>query len=184
VEYPAFSLYNNGVNTDPHFPDIRECSPADAGFGVTPDTNSRDGHCAMKDQNQNVLAVAVGKRMKMIRVTKGISMEKMAEALECSIRTLEKVEHGDRMMKAWRQVRFCRICDISMDYLLRGIDNSDIEDIPVWVIEMYKEADSEELDILQKYMLGAEDEISKRRKLIEKYSLLLKKAGRPAEDEN
>ena len=131
----------------------------------------------MKDLNEKAVAAAFGKRVKMLRLMTGISREKLVEELECSLRTLEKVEHGDRMMKTWRQIRFCRICNVSMDYLLRGIDGSDLEDVPVRVVEMYKEADSEELDILQKHMRSAEDEISRKRRIIEKYASLAEKPG-------
>ena len=66
-------------------------------------------------------------------------------------------------------IRLCQKCEISLDYLVRGIETGNTEDVPTYVIEMYRNADSLELTILQDHMQSAQREISRKQNLERQY---------------
>ncbi len=107
---------------------------------------------AMKDQNEEKLAVPCGNRIRLLRESLGM-----------------KIERGIHMMKIWRMIRLCQACGVSMDYLVRGIETGNTEDVPTYVIEMYRNADSLELTILQDHMQSARREISRKQNLERQY---------------
>ena len=124
---------------------------------------------AMKDQNEEKLAVPCGNRIRLLRESLGMNQEEFGEFLDCSDESISKIERGIHMMKIWRMIRLCQACGVSMDYLVRGIETGDTEDVPTYVIEMYRNADSLELTILQDHMQSARREISRKQNLEKQY---------------
>ncbi len=123
----------------------------------------------MKDQNEEKLAVHCGNRIRLLRESMGMNQEEFGEFLDCSDESISKIERGIHMMKIWRMIRLCQACGVSMDYLVRGIETGDTEDVPTYVIEMYRNADSLELSILQDHMQSARREISRKQNLEKQY---------------
>ena len=123
----------------------------------------------MKDRNEEILAVHCGERIRMLRESLGMNQEEFGEFLDCSDESISKVERGLHMMKIWRMIRLCQACGVSMDYLVRGIETGNTEDVPTYVIEMYRNADSLELTILQDHMQSAQREISRKQNLERQY---------------
>ena len=105
----------------------------------------------------------------MLRESLGMNQEEFGEFLDCSDESISKVERGLHMMKIWRMIRLCQACGVSMDYLVRGIETGNTEDVPTYVIEMYRNADSLELTILQDHMQSARREISRKQNLERQY---------------
>ena len=124
---------------------------------------------AMKDQNEEKLAVPCGNRIRLLRESLGMNQEEFGEFLDCSDESISKIERGIHMMKTWRMIRLCQACGVSMDYLVRGIETGNTEDVPTYVIEMYRNADSLELTILQDHMQSAQREISRKQDLEKQY---------------
>ena len=124
---------------------------------------------AMKDQNEEKLAVHCGNRIRLLRESMGMNQEEFGEFLDCSDESISKIERGIHMMKIWRMIRLCQACGVSMDYLVRGIETGNTEDVPTYVIEMYRNADSLELTILQDHMQSARREISRKQNLERQY---------------
>ena len=124
---------------------------------------------AMKDQNEEKLAVPCGNRIRLLRESLGMNQEEFGEFLDCSDESISKIERGIHMMKIWRMIRLCQACGVSMDYLVRGIETGNTEDVPTYVIEMYRNADSLELTILQDHMQSARREISRKQNLERQY---------------
>ena len=124
---------------------------------------------AMKDQNEEKLAVPCGNRIRLLRESLGMNQEEFGEFLDCSDESISKIERGIHMMKIWRMIRLCQACGVSMDYLVRGIETGNTEDVPTYVIEMYRNADSLELTILQDHMQSARREISRKQDLEKQY---------------
>lgn len=124
---------------------------------------------AMKDQNEEKLAVPCGNRIRLLRESLGMNQEEFGEFLDCSDESISKIERGIHMMKIWRMIRLCQACGVSMDYLVRGIETGNTEDVPTYVIEMYRNADSLELTILQDHMQSAQREISRKQNLERQY---------------
>ena len=123
----------------------------------------------MKDQNEEKLAVHCGNRIRLLRESMGMNQEEFGEFLDCSDESISKIERGIHMMKIWRMIRLCQACGVSMDYLVRGIETGNTEDVPTYVIEMYRNADSLELTILQDHMQSAQREISRKQDLEKQY---------------
>ena len=123
----------------------------------------------MKDQNEEKLAVHCGNRIRLLRESMGMNQEEFGEFLDCSDESISKIERGIHMMKIWRMIRLCQACGVSMDYLVRGIETGDTEDVPIYVIEMYRNADSLELSILHDHMQSARREISRKQNLEKQY---------------
>ena len=123
----------------------------------------------MKDQNEEKLAVHCGNRIRLLRESMGMNQEEFGEFLDCSDESISKIERGIHMMKIWRMIRLCQACGVSMDYLVRGIETGNTEDVPTYVIEMYRNADSLELTILQDHMQSARREISRKQNLEKQY---------------
>ena len=123
----------------------------------------------MKDQNEEKLAVHCGNRIRLLRESMGMNQEEFGEFLDCSDESISKIERGIHMMKIWRMIRLCQACGVSMDYLVRGIETGNTEDVPTYVIEMYRNADSLELTILQDHMQSARREISRKQNLERQY---------------
>ncbi|MBQ4176957.1 MAG: helix-turn-helix transcriptional regulator [Lachnospiraceae bacterium] len=123
----------------------------------------------MKDQNEEKLAVPCGNRIRLLRESLGMNQEEFGEFLDCSDESISKIERGIHMMKIWRMIRLCQACGVSMDYLVRGIETGNTEDVPTYVIEMYRNADSLELTILQDHMQSARREISRKQNLERQY---------------
>lgn len=123
----------------------------------------------MKDRNEQILRLQLGERLKLLREQLGMTQAQLAEFLECTEETVSKAERGVCMMKYWRMIRLCRACNVTMDFLLCGIDHTDTDDVPIRVIEMYRHADPLEFRILQEHMQHAEREIARIRDLEKLY---------------
>ena len=116
----------------------------------------------MKDRNEEILAVHCGERIRMLRESLGMNQEEFGEFLDCSDESISKVERGLHMMKIWRMIRLCQKCEISLDYLVRGINTDDKDAVPTFIIEAFQKADPLELQILRAHMKNAQEEISRR----------------------
>ena len=116
----------------------------------------------MKDRNEEILAVHCGERIRMLRESLGMNQEEFGEFLDCSDESISKVERGLHMMKIWRMIRLCQKCEISLDYLVRGINTDDKDAVPAFIIEAFQKADPLELQILRAHMKNAQEEISRR----------------------
>ena len=116
---------------------------------------------AMKDQNEEKLAVPCGNRIRLLRESLGMNQEEVGEFLDCSDESISKIERGIHMMKIWRMIRLCQACGVSMDYLVRGINTDDKDAVPTFIIEAFQKADPLELQILRAHMKNAQDEIAR-----------------------
>ncbi len=130
----------------------------------------------MKDRNEEILAVHCGERIRMLRESLGMNQEEFGEFLDCSDESISKVERGLHMMKIWRMIRLCQKCEISLDYLVRGINTDDKDDIPTFVIEMFQNADFDELQILRDHLQNAQNEIARKHELEARCRKLIKAA--------
>lgn len=115
----------------------------------------------MKDRNEEILAVHCGERIRMLRESLGMNQEEFGEFLDCSDESISKVERGLHMMKIWRMIRLCQKCEISLDYLVRGINTDDKDAVPTFIIEAFQKADPLELQILRAHMKNAQEEIAR-----------------------
>lgn len=68
-------------------------------------------------------------------------------------------------MKYWRLVRVCELFHVSLDYLLRDYDSSDLGKVPSYVVKLFQDADETEFEILSCHILTARQMIDLIRSL-------------------
>lgn len=62
------------------------------------------------------------KRIKKLRIEKGVSQEEVAKVLGVSCKLYCEIENGDVSIKTSQLVAFCKFFNISPDYILELID--------------------------------------------------------------
>lgn len=78
-------------------------------------------------KQKEVLYANIGKRLRKIRLTKGLTQEKMAELLEFSTAYYGKIERGVYGMSLHKLFILNEKLDVDITYLLTGKFNSKIE---------------------------------------------------------
>ncbi len=131
----------------------------------------------MKDRNEENLAVHCGERIRMLRENLGMNREEFGEFLDCSDESVSKIERGLQMMKLWRMVRLCQKCGVSLDYLIRGINTDDSSSVPSFVIELFQDADPYEYRILMDHLQNAQNEISRKHDIEDRYRKLAEESA-------
>ncbi len=106
----------------------------------------------LKDKNENKIAKVSGRKIKQLREKHHLSQAQLAEILECSVQSLGKVERGLQTMKYWRMVRLCEVFHVSLDYIVRDFDPSDVSSVPSYLVKLYNDADMMELEILSDHV--------------------------------
>lgn len=109
----------------------------------------------IKDEKERKILLACGQRIRKLREEHRYSQEKLAEYLDCSVVSLGRAERGEQSLKIWRLNRVCKLFHVSLDYLLRDFDPSDVSPVPTYLIELFEGADEAELHILSDHMLSA-----------------------------
>ena len=74
----------------------------------------------MKDVLEAAQAKDTGRRVKLLRKQLGWSQPQLAQFLDCTVESISKTERGLHMMKSWRLAKLCRLCGVSMDYMIFG----------------------------------------------------------------
>ena len=62
-------------------------------------------------------------RLKQIRIERGLRLKDVAEHLEVTVRSISRYENGSREPSIEVIVKFCKLYDVSADYLLGLTDN-------------------------------------------------------------
>ncbi|MDF2521752.1 MAG: response transcriptional repressor, RecA-mediated autopeptidase [Clostridia bacterium] len=75
--------------------------------------------------NENELKT-VGERIKFLREKKGISQEKLGDAIGLSQNSISKLEKGDTQLTLDNQLRLAEYFNVSHDYLCTGKDSDSI----------------------------------------------------------
>ena len=123
---------------------------------------------SLKDKKERKIAVVCGKKIRQLRERNGYSQEQLAEYLGCSEITIGRVERGVQTMKYWRLIRICDLFHVSLDYLLRDFDSSDLQTVPSYVVKLFQDADETEFEVLSSHMITASQTINLIRSLKEK----------------
>ena len=124
----------------------------------------------LKDEKERKVTAVCGKNIKQLRELNDYSQEKLAEYLGCSEETIQKIERGVQSVKYWRLILICDLFNVSLDYLLRDFDASDLQTVPSYVVKLFQEADETEFEILSRHMFNASQTIKLIRSLKEKIS--------------
>ena len=65
----------------------------------------------------------MGERLKQLRIENGLKLKDVAAALNVTIRSINRYEDGSREPSIDILVKFCKLYDVSADYLVGLTDN-------------------------------------------------------------
>lgn len=65
----------------------------------------------------------MGERLKALRVEHNMKLREVAEALNVTVRSINRYEDGTREPSVEMIIKFCKLYDVSADYLL-GLSDS------------------------------------------------------------
>lgn len=131
----------------------------------------------LTDEKERKVTAVCGKHIRQLRELYDYSQEQLAEYLCCSEETIQKIERGVQSVKYWRLIRICDLFNVSLDYLLRDFDSSDLQTVPSYVVKLFQEADETEFEILSRHMINASQTINLIRSLKEQIP-----SSKPEED--
>ena len=66
----------------------------------------------------------MNERLKILRIERGLKLKEVAEALNVTIRSISRYEDGTREPSVNMIIKFCKLYDVSADYLLGLEDES------------------------------------------------------------
>ncbi len=76
----------------------------------------------MAKKKQDPELTAIGQRIRTARKSRGLTMEKLAEAADTSVQFLSQVEKGEQSMTMVKFGKLAKALDVSSDFLLFGRD--------------------------------------------------------------
>lgn len=65
----------------------------------------------------------MGERLKQLRFERGLKLKEVAASLNVTVRSISRYEDGTRESSLEMLVKFCKLYDVSADYLLGLTDN-------------------------------------------------------------
>ena len=97
----------------------------------------------------------IGKRIAVLRKSKGMTQEVLAEKLNCSIKHISHVERGVASLSLDLLVEASDILDCSLDYLIKGDDSTPEAKVPSFVVQILNSRDermTREKNLLLSYL--------------------------------
>lgn len=95
----------------------------------------------------------IGRRIAFLREEKHMTQENLAEVLGTSIKHCSSVERGLACFSLEKLIQICELFDVTMDYLVRGWQESDVKNVPPMCIEMFTNSNEHERNLLNEYLL-------------------------------
>lgn len=95
----------------------------------------------------------IGKRVSNFRKMNDMTQENLAELLECSVKHISHVERGTALPSLEKCVILSEFFHCSLDYLLRGREQSNVDGVlPSCILEVLQNGSDEERDLLLAYL--------------------------------
>lgn len=94
----------------------------------------------------------IGRRVRLARHGRGMTLEQLAEAAETSVQFLSQVEKGEQSMTMVKFGRLAKALRVSADYLLFGREQ--LEEPAALAAEFMGEMNPIERDMLSRVILG------------------------------
>lgn len=80
-----------------------------------------------------------------------MTQEQLAEELDISVKHCSAVERGVSSLSTEKYIELCDLLDTSLDYIIRGYSDNILNRMPPSLIEIYANADENELKVLNEY---------------------------------
>ena len=97
----------------------------------------------------------IGGRISLLRKSQGLTQEKLAEKLNCSVKHISHVERGVASLSLDLLVEVCALLDCSLDYLVKGTASPPESRIPLFITQILNSTDedmAEERELLLSYL--------------------------------
>lgn len=105
---------------------------------------------AKKERDPEI--IKVGKRVRLARQGRQMTLEQLAEAAETSVQFLSQVEKGEQSMTMIKFGKLAKALRVSSDYLLFGREG--LEDMTALAAEFLGEMNPIERDLLARTVVG------------------------------
>ena len=97
--------------------------------------------------------IPIGHRIADIRRSNGLTQEALAEVLGVTPKHISHVECGSSSLSWKFLAQFCKLYNVSLDYLILGhSENEILNKLPVEIVEILHTGKQEELDRLNRYL--------------------------------
>lgn len=106
----------------------------------------------MAKKERNPEAEKVGRRVRLARQGRQMTLEQLAEAAETSVQFLSQVEKGEQSMTMLKFGKLAKALGVSSDYLLYG--RKDLGDRTALAAEFLGEMNPIERELLSQVVLG------------------------------
>ncbi len=102
----------------------------------------------------NSLKVAIGARIKEIRLKRNISQDALAEKIDvCNGTHVSNIERGYSGISIPKLISICRALDIDSDYLLFGVSSNDVEtSLHYYLSQLTNDQSKYLMDIINAYI--------------------------------
>lgn len=90
----------------------------------------------------------IGSRIKTAREKKGLTQEKLAEALDVSNAYISKIERGKTPINLSRLSDLCQVLEESTEYILNGTDSSTNDYLRNEIIQMLEGCTAEKVRLI------------------------------------
>ncbi len=107
---------------------------------------------AKTEKTRDPEAVKVGRRVRLARQGRQMTLEQLAEAAETSVQFLSQVEKGEQNMTTIKFGKLAKALRVSSDYLLYGKEG--LKDMTALAAEFLGEMNPIERDLLARVVLG------------------------------
>lgn len=107
---------------------------------------------AKTEKTRDPETVKVGRRVRLARQGRQMTLEQLAEAAETSVQFLSQVEKGEQNMTSVKFGKLAKALRVSSDYLLFGKEG--LEDMTALAAEFLGEMNPIERDLLARVVLG------------------------------
>ncbi|MBQ8054733.1 MAG: helix-turn-helix transcriptional regulator [Lachnospiraceae bacterium] len=95
----------------------------------------------------------IGKRISYLRSVNGLTQEKLAELLDCSVKHVSHAERGAALFSLEKYLFLSDYFHCSLDYLLKGTGSDDVSLLlPSCILEILRAHDTEEQRLLLTYL--------------------------------
>lgn len=94
---------------------------------------------------------SIGKRISSLRKEHHMTQEQLAEHLDISIKHCSCVERGTASLSLERLIDVCDLFDVSLDYLVRGIQGDNLPQYPPSIAKLIQK-NPQEQKLFQEYL--------------------------------
>lgn len=99
------------------------------------------------------LLTAMGKRMRLLRKSRGLSQENIADSLSLSQKHISYSETGKASLSLENLCEYCKLFNCSLDYLVLGeTQNPALSELPPEICNILYSGTIEEKDRLRRYL--------------------------------